>query len=202
MDRVEKVVECIKRYNPEKIIIFGSYVRGEMDEYSDLDFVVIKKTKKRFIRRLIEVAELIDLDLGKVDVLNLLRIQRERINENLLPSIAEYREYFGVTKKKLLKYARPGLLILHPGPVNRGVELTPDVLDKGVLEVTFSRTVDDASLDSAGKRHPSMAFVSSDNGQTWQEAKKALSSRNSCRLQNGGMIHLEKPTEVDMAKEE
>jgi len=68
MDRVEKVVECIKRYNPEKIIIFGSYVRGEMDEYSDLDFVVIKKTKKRFIRRLIEVAELIDLDLGKVDV--------------------------------------------------------------------------------------------------------------------------------------
>ena len=68
MDRVEKVVECIKRYNPEKIIIFGSYVRGEMDEYSDLDFVVIKKTKKRFIKRLIEVVELIDLDLGKVDV--------------------------------------------------------------------------------------------------------------------------------------
>jgi len=68
MDRVEKVVECIKRYNPEKIIIFGSYVRGEMDEYSDLDFVVIKKTKKRFIRRLIEVAKLIDNNLGKVDV--------------------------------------------------------------------------------------------------------------------------------------
>lgn len=66
--RIRRVVECIKRYEPEKIIIFGSYVRGEMDEYSDLDLVVIKKTKKRFIRRLIEVATLIDDDLGKVDV--------------------------------------------------------------------------------------------------------------------------------------
>jgi predicted nucleotidyltransferase len=68
MSKVERAVACIKRYNPEKIVIFGSYVRGEMDEYSDLDFVVIKKTKKRFIQRLIEVAKLIDLDLGKVDV--------------------------------------------------------------------------------------------------------------------------------------
>jgi len=68
MNRVERVVQCIKRYNPEKIIIFGSYVRGEMDEYSDLDFVVIKRTTKRFLERLIEVAKLIDNDLGKVDV--------------------------------------------------------------------------------------------------------------------------------------
>ncbi|NWG32626.1 MAG: nucleotidyltransferase domain-containing protein [Rhodocyclaceae bacterium] len=68
MDRIKKVVECIKRYNPEKIILFGSYARGEMDEYSDLDFVVIKKTQKRFIRRLIDVAQLIDSELGKVDV--------------------------------------------------------------------------------------------------------------------------------------
>jgi len=68
MDRFEKVVERIKRYEPEKIIVFGSYVRGEMDEHSDLDFVVIKKTRKRFIERLIEVARLIGPDLGKVDV--------------------------------------------------------------------------------------------------------------------------------------
>ena len=70
MDKVDKVVKCLTQYEPEKIIIFGSYVRDEMDEYSDLDFVVIKKTEKRFIERLIEVARLIDLDLdlGKVDV--------------------------------------------------------------------------------------------------------------------------------------
>jgi len=68
MDRVDRVVKCLVQYEPEKIIIFGSYVRGEMDEYSDLDFVVIKKTVKRFIERLIEVVRLIDIELGKVDV--------------------------------------------------------------------------------------------------------------------------------------
>ncbi|MEM2902716.1 MAG: nucleotidyltransferase domain-containing protein [Candidatus Bathyarchaeia archaeon] len=68
MDRFERVVECLKRYKPEKIIVFGSYARAEVDEYSDLDFVVIKKTNKRFMERLIEVAKLIDNDLGKVDV--------------------------------------------------------------------------------------------------------------------------------------
>lgn len=44
------------------------FVRGDIDEYSDLDFVVIKNTGKRFIERLIEVAKLIDNNLGKVDV--------------------------------------------------------------------------------------------------------------------------------------
>jgi hypothetical protein len=71
---------------------------------------------------------------------------------------------------------------------------------KGVLEVTFSRTVDNASLDTAKKRHPPVAFISSDNGQTWQEAKKSLSSRNFCRLQDGGTIGLEMPAEMDIAK--
>jgi predicted nucleotidyltransferase len=68
MDRFERVVECIKKYEPEKIIVFGSYARGDIDEESDLDFVVIKETDKRFLERLIEVAKLIDNDLGQVDV--------------------------------------------------------------------------------------------------------------------------------------
>lgn len=68
MNRMEKVVECIKKYEPEKIILFGSQVRGEADEHSDLDFVVIKKTDKRFLERMIEVAKLIDDELGQVDV--------------------------------------------------------------------------------------------------------------------------------------
>ncbi len=68
VDRLDRVVKCLKKYNPEKIILFGSYTRAEMDEYSDLDFVVIKKTDKRFLERLIEVAKLIDNDLGAIDV--------------------------------------------------------------------------------------------------------------------------------------
>jgi len=68
MARVKQVIECLKKYSPEKIILFGSYARGEEDEYSDLDFVIIKNTKKRFIERLIEVAKLIDNELGSVDI--------------------------------------------------------------------------------------------------------------------------------------
>ena len=68
MEKLNLVVERLKAYKPEKIILFGSYARGEADEYSDLDFVVIKKTAKRFLERLIEVAKRIDSDLGPVDV--------------------------------------------------------------------------------------------------------------------------------------
>jgi predicted nucleotidyltransferase len=67
-NRLSRIIECIKKYKPEKIILFGSAVRSELDEYSDYDFVVIKKTDKNFLERLIEVAKLIDNDLGKVDV--------------------------------------------------------------------------------------------------------------------------------------
>ncbi|MGB9677117.1 MAG: nucleotidyltransferase domain-containing protein [Candidatus Ratteibacteria bacterium] len=68
MNRIERIVECIKKYQPEKIIVFGSYARGEGDEYSDIDFIVIKKTEKRFIERLIEVAKLIDNKWGDIDI--------------------------------------------------------------------------------------------------------------------------------------
>jgi predicted nucleotidyltransferase len=68
MANLKRVLERLKEYQPEKIILFGSYARDETDEYSDLDFVLIKKTDKRFLERLIEVAKLIDNDLGDVDV--------------------------------------------------------------------------------------------------------------------------------------
>jgi predicted nucleotidyltransferase len=66
--KIERVIKCLKRYHPQRIIIFGSGARGDLDEYSDLDFVVIKRTDKRFMDRLLEIAKLIDNDLGKVDV--------------------------------------------------------------------------------------------------------------------------------------
>jgi len=57
-----------------------------------------------------------------------LRIQLERQNGGLFPSLSEYSRYYGVNDG-LLKYAKKGVLVLHPGPVNRGVELTPQVID-------------------------------------------------------------------------
>jgi aspartate carbamoyltransferase catalytic subunit len=62
------------------------------------------------------------------DVVMTLRIQRERQNDPLLPSLREYARYFGISNE-ILSFARPDVLVMHPGPVNRGVELTPDVAD-------------------------------------------------------------------------
>lgn len=70
----------------------------------------------------------IDEAIAKSDVLNVLRIQRERQDQGLFPSIREYHATFGVTRERVDKANHP-LLILHPGPINRGVELDGDVAD-------------------------------------------------------------------------
>lgn len=57
-----------------------------------------------------------------------LRIQLERMNGGLFPSLSEYSKFYGVNDE-LLKYAKKGAVVLHPGPVNRGVELSPQVID-------------------------------------------------------------------------
>jgi len=57
-----------------------------------------------------------------------LRIQLERQNGGLFPSLSEYSKFYGVNDG-LLKYAKKDAIVLHPGPVNRGVELTPQVID-------------------------------------------------------------------------
>ncbi len=57
-----------------------------------------------------------------------LRIQLERMNGGLFPSLGEYAKYYGVNAD-CFKYAKPDAIILHPGPVNRGVELTPALID-------------------------------------------------------------------------
>ena len=62
------------------------------------------------------------------DVVNLLRIQRERQTSGFFPSIGEYSRFFGINGDTL-KYMKPDALVMHPGPINRGVELTGDVAD-------------------------------------------------------------------------
>ncbi len=62
------------------------------------------------------------------DVLMLLRIQHERQESRLVPGLREYRLRYGVTRERL-RAAKPELLIMHPGPVNRGVELDSEVAD-------------------------------------------------------------------------
>ena len=66
--------------------------------------------------------------IPKLDVLILLRIQQERVNEHLFPNLREYAKYFGIDNAKLAT-AKSDLTIMHPGPVNRGVELAAEVAD-------------------------------------------------------------------------
>jgi aspartate carbamoyltransferase catalytic subunit len=75
-----------------------------------------------------EVAHNLDDILPRCDVLNLLRIQFERQRSGLFPSIREYRLLFGMDGDRMRR-AKGGVLLLAPGPINRGVEITPDVAD-------------------------------------------------------------------------
>ncbi|MFL3024750.1 MAG: aspartate carbamoyltransferase catalytic subunit [Candidatus Neomarinimicrobiota bacterium] len=62
------------------------------------------------------------------DALNVLRIQRERMGGGLLPSIREYRNLFGITTERLSQHKKE-IVIMHPGPMNRGVEIDSSVAD-------------------------------------------------------------------------
>jgi len=71
-----------------------------------------------------------DLDeiIDELDVINILRIQMERQKENLFPSLREYNEIFGITDERL-KRAKKDLLVMHPGPMNRGIEISSSVAE-------------------------------------------------------------------------
>jgi len=76
----------------------------------------------------VEVFYDLDKAIKDVDVINILRIQMERQQANLFPSVHEYVELYQVTKKRLEK-AKSGVMIMHPGPMNRGIEISSEVAD-------------------------------------------------------------------------
>lgn len=83
----------------------------------------------RYIEELgVDVITNIDEAIQENDVLNILRIQLERKAREYFPSIREYAKYFGITRERLEKNGKD-VLILHPGPINRGVEIASDVAD-------------------------------------------------------------------------
>ena len=78
-----------------------------------------------------------DLDEAIVDadVVMMLRLQRERMADGLLPSLREYSARYGLTRQRMRR-ARPNALIMHPGPMNQGVEISPDLAygEQAVIE--------------------------------------------------------------------
>jgi len=74
----------------------------------------------------VQVHKRIEEALEGADVVNVLRIQRERQQKGLFPSAREYARIFGVNKSRLA-LAKPDALLMHPGPMNRGLEIAPDI---------------------------------------------------------------------------
>jgi len=76
----------------------------------------------------VKVSYSLDNVIEKVDVINMLRIQFERLGGNPFPSVREYSHYFGLTVERM-KRAKPDILVMHPGPINRGLEIESEVAD-------------------------------------------------------------------------
>lgn len=76
----------------------------------------------------VSVHDRIEPAIEGADVVMMLRIQKERMGKDLFPSDREYARVFGLDSQKL-KLAKPDALVMHPGPMNRGVEITPEVAD-------------------------------------------------------------------------
>jgi len=83
---------------------------------------------KRWEELGVEVSYNLDDVIPRVDVLNLLRIQFERLSTRPFPSVREYALLYAMTRERMAR-AKDDILIMAPGPINRGVEITPDVAD-------------------------------------------------------------------------
>tara|TARA_B100002019_G_scaffold289094_1_gene304006 strand:- start:2244 stop:3176 length:933 start_codon:yes stop_codon:yes gene_type:complete len=83
----------------------------------------------KYINKLgVEVINNFDEALQWCDVVNMLRIQNERMNKSFFPSVREYVSLYGLNNQRLSKLDRE-IIIMHPGPINRGVELTSEIAD-------------------------------------------------------------------------
>jgi aspartate carbamoyltransferase catalytic subunit len=76
----------------------------------------------------VTVAKSVEEAIEGADVVNILRIQLERQRAGLYPSLREYARVYGITRERL-RGARPDAIVMHPGPMNRGVEIAQDVAD-------------------------------------------------------------------------
>lgn len=102
----------------------------------------------KFIEELgVNIIHNIDEAIQENDVLNVLRIQLERKAREYFPSIREYANYFGITQERLEKNGKD-ILILHPGPINRGVEISSEVAD-GLNQIILQQVTNGVAVRMA-----------------------------------------------------
>ena len=94
----------------------------------------------------VTVFDRVDAAIEWADALNILRLQLERMQLGYIPSLREYNRVFGITRERLDRVKRD-ILILHPGPMNRGVEIDSDVAD----DLTVSLIQDQVEMGVAAR---------------------------------------------------
>ena len=90
-ERLNKVIEGVRRYGAEKAIIFGSSARGDADQYSDIDLIVVKRTDRGFVDRLADVVDCIKPDFA-LDVFVYTPEEFERMREEGNPLVTRALE--------------------------------------------------------------------------------------------------------------
>ena len=139
--RIRRIVESLRAYDPERVIVFGSVARGQADAFSDLDIVVIKDTDERFVRRILTAGDYLPLDCGSIDILVYTPGEFERMQKAGNPFIAE------VVADGVTVYERSRSVAEEPiehqasGPVLEGVAL------EGSSEREARRWLDQAGAD-------------------------------------------------------
>jgi aspartate carbamoyltransferase catalytic subunit len=116
-------------------ILFSRVARSNIHALKKLGAEVILVGPSTLVPREFEklgcrVTHDLEAVLPEADVVNLLRIQHERQRKEYFPSLGEYTTFFGLTKQRAERL-KPDALIMHPGPINRGVEIDSDVADSG-----------------------------------------------------------------------
>ena len=115
----------VARSNAHLLTKFGSHVwlcsAPTLMPVGGSDMVA---TNKEFLHQ----THSMDAALEGADVIMMLRVQFERMDESFFPSVREYFRYYGLTRAKVDR-AKPDAIIMHPGPMNRGVEIATDVAD-------------------------------------------------------------------------
>ncbi|MFK8182203.1 MAG: aspartate carbamoyltransferase catalytic subunit [Phormidesmis sp.] len=106
------------------------------------------KTLEGEVQRKVFVHWQVEPALKDADFVMALRLQKERMSEHLLPSLRAYHRRFGITRDRL-KHCNPNVKILHPGPTNRGVEITSDLMDDAQLSLVAKQVASGVAVRMA-----------------------------------------------------
>jgi aspartate carbamoyltransferase catalytic subunit len=95
----------------------------------------------------VRVSYKLDEEIAGADFINMLRIQKERMEKGLFPSIEEYSQLYGLNAERMKK-AKKDVVVMHPGPINRGVEITSEVAD-GPFNVILEQVTNGVAVRTA-----------------------------------------------------